>query len=181
MNTSILRRFWDQERGFTLLEVVLAVFIVGTVVVGSVVVIGTVVRTASSSSESLNLQQLVQAQIETIQQVNFIKHPPPTLDASNTYPPLVGNVGEVEVPAVDDVNGITGVKVSFPLIDPLADPDSADIGITISFLVSDSGTNYEFPQGGGLPPITNVVQRIDVTASDAASSVTLSFYKISVP
>ena len=71
MNISFLRRVWDQERGFTLLEVVLATFLIGTVVVGSVVLMGTAVRTAASSSGSLDLQQLVQAQIETIQQVPY--------------------------------------------------------------------------------------------------------------
>ena len=136
LNVSFWRTLWDQERGVTVLEVVLAVFIAGTVVVGSVVLIGTVVRTAGSSTGSLDLQQLVQAQIETIQQSNFIKHPPPTLDASSTYPPLVGDVGKVEVTSSDK-----GVKVSFSLIDPLADPLDAETGTTISFLVSDSGTN----------------------------------------
>ena len=176
MDISFWRRLWDQERGFTLLEVVLAVFISGTVVVGSVVLMGTAVRTAGSSSGSLELQQLVQAQIETIQQSKFIKHPPPTLDASSTYAPLEGDVGEVEVTSGDE-----GVNVSFPFIDPLADPLVAETGTTISFLISDAGTNYQYPQGAGLPDITNVVQRIDVTATDAESSVTLSFYKISVP
>ena len=71
MTRSFWRRLRDQEHGFTLLEVVLAVFLTGTVVVGSVVVMGTAVRTAGSSSGSLDLQQLVQAQIETIQQVPY--------------------------------------------------------------------------------------------------------------
>ena len=159
-----------------MIEVVLAVFIAGSVVVGGVVLMATAVRTAGSSTGSLDLQQLVQAQIETIQQSNFIEHPPLTLDASSTYAPLEEDVGEVEVTSSEK-----GVNVSFPLIDPLADPLSAETGVTISFLVSDVGTSYQFPPGGGLAPITNVVQKIDVTASDAASSVTISFYKISVP
>ena len=161
-----------------MIEVVLAVFIAGTTVVGGVIVMATAVRTAGSSTGSLDLQQLVQAQIETIQRSNFIEHPPLTLDASSTYP-LEGDVGKVEVTSSEK-----GVNVSFPLVDPLADPLadplSAETGITISFLVSDVGTNYQFPQGA-LPEISNVVQRIDVTASNAASSVTISFYKISVP
>ncbi len=160
-----------QELGFTLLEVVLAVFIAGTAVVGSVVVLGTAVRSAGATSGNLDLQQLVQAQIETIQQANFIEHPPPTLDPSSTYPPLIENVGAVTVTSSDQ-----GVKVSFPLIDPLG----AEKGTTISFLVSDAGTNYRFPNPDGTL-ITNVVQRIDVTVTDQSSSVTMSFYKVEVP
>jgi len=176
LNSSFWKKLWQQQGGFTLLEVILAVFIAGTAVVGSVVLLSVAVRSSSTTTGGLDLQQLVQAQIETMQQARFIKHPtePPIvpLTPGDTYAPLEGNVGEVEV-----TFGEEAVNVSFPLLDPLGD----ETGTTISFLVSDTGTNYQFPQAAGLPPITNVVQRIDVTASDAASSVTMSFYKISVP
>lgn len=160
-----------QELGFTLLEVVLAVFIAGTAVVGSVVVLGAAVRSSGATSGNLDLQQFAQAQIETIQQANFIEHPPPTLDASSTYRPLEADVGEVTV-----TSGDQGVKVSFPLLDPLG----AETGTTISFLVSDSGTNYRFPNPDGTF-VENVVQQIDVTVTDQSSSVTMSFYKVEVP
>ena len=71
MITKFWRRLRDQECGFTLLETVLAVFIAGTVVIGSVVLMGTAVRTSGASSGSLDLQQLVQSQIESIQQLPY--------------------------------------------------------------------------------------------------------------
>ena len=167
---SIWKMLFKGELGFSLLEVVAAVFIAGTVVVGSVVVLGTAVRSAADTSGSLELQQLVQIQIETIQQAKFIEHPPPVLDASNTYPPLDGDLSKVTVTSVDGV-----VSVSFALANKEGDPE----GISITIKISDAGTNYQFPNNGEL--VLNVVQRVDVTATEEPASVTMSFYKISVP
>ena len=154
-NQAFVQKLWQKlgkpERGFTLLETVRAVFIAGTVVVGSVVIMGSAVRSAKVSTGSLELQQLVQAQIETILQSKFIEYPP--------EPGSVPVTGALPYPAIT-------VPVS---------------GVTVSIIVSDAGTNYQFPASGGLDPITNVVQRIDVTAADETASLTMSFYKISVP
>ena len=142
LNTKFWRSLWKRERGFTLIEVVVATFIAGTVVVGSVVVMGTAVRTSSNSTGSLELQQLVQTQIEIIQQVPY------------------------------------SVDGTYPLLTDLPQ------GVSISFETSDSGTNYRFPNPDGTY-VTNVVQRIDVTAKEESAkesaAVTISFYKINVP
>ena len=140
MNVSFWQRLWDQERGFTLLEVVLAIFIVGTAVVGSVVVMGAAVRSAGSSTGSLDLQQLVQAQIETIQQVPF--------SATGDYP----RVADQDIPE----------------------------GTSLSFQTEDTGTRYQFPSPDN-ELITEIIQKIDVTAANQENSVTMSFYKISIP
>ena len=92
----------------------------------------------ASTSGNLDLQQLVQTQIETIQQVPFS---------------LEGN---------------------YPLLTDLPP------GTTLSFITSDSGTNYRFPNPDGTF-VLNAVQRIDVTAVDEISSITMSVYKIEVP
>ena len=139
LNKSFWRKLWNQERGFTLLEVVLATFIAGTVVVGSVVVMGTAVRSAGRTSGSLELQQLVQAQIETIQQVPY------------------STIGD------------------YPVFTILPE------GVTLTVTTTGSDTNYRFPNPDGTF-VTNVVQRIDVTAARTGSvTVTMSFYKIEVP
>ena len=139
LTRSFWRRLWKQQRGFTLIEVVAATFIAGTVVVGSVVVLGTAVKSAGTTSGSLELQQLVQTQIETIQQVPY------------------SDIGEYPV-----------LKVLPP-------------GVTLTVTTTGSGTNYRFPNPDG-SFVTNVVQRIDVTAArTGAASVTMSFYKIEVP
>ena len=132
------RELWKGERGFTLIEVVVATFIAGTVVVGSVVLMGTAVRTSGVTSGSLDLQQLVQTQIEIIQQVPYSEE---------------GN---------------------YPLLTDLPE------GVSISFETSDSGTNYQFPNPDGTL-VDNVVQRIDVTATEDTTKVKMSFYKIIVP
>ena len=177
LNNSFWKKLWQQQGGFTLLEVVAAVFIAGTSVVGSVVLLGTAVRSASTTSGGLDLQQLVQAQIETIQQSSFIKHPtePPTvsLTAGDTYPVLTDNQADVTVTFEEEKQG---VNVAFPLRDDLGEPT----GTIIAFFIGDAGTNYQFPNPDGAF-ITNVVQRIDVTASHESTSVIMSFYKISVP
>ena len=127
-----------REPGFTLLEVVLAVFLTSTVVLGSVVIMGTAVRGAAKTAGSGQLGQLVHTQIESIKLAPFSK--------AGDYP-AIGGLPE---------------------------------GVTISFEASDSGTNYRFPGPTGAL-LTNVVQRIDVTAADDSASVTMSFYKIIEP
>lgn len=64
-------KLWMRERGFTLLEVVFAVFLTSTVVLGSVVIMGTAVRGAAKTAESDRLGRLVQTQIETIKFAPF--------------------------------------------------------------------------------------------------------------
>ena len=139
LNKSFWRKLWKQELGFTLIEVVAATFIAGTVVVGSVVVLGTAVRSAGSTQGSLELQQLVQTQIETIQQVPF------------------SDVGD------------------YPVLKILPD------GVSITVTTTGADTNYRFPNPDG-SFVTNVVQRIEVTAARTGSkTVTMIFFKIEVP
>lgn len=63
---------------------------------------------------------------------------------------------------------------NYPLLTDLPE------GVSISFVTSDTGTNYQFPNPDGTL-VTNVVQQIDVTAKEESASVTMSFYKIIVP
>ena len=174
MNKQFWQKLWKNERGFTLLEVVAATFIAGTVVVGSVVVLGTAIRSSNQISGSLELQQLVQAQIETIQQARYIERPtePPVdpLGPEDTYP-IIGEPNNVSVTFEEDQVTVT---VTYSFIEAGGD----DLGITMSFVISDAGTNYRYPNPDGTF-VTNVVQRVDVTASDDNASVTMSFYKIS--
>lgn len=131
-------KLWMREPGFTLLEVVLAVFLTSTVVLGSVVIMGTAVRGAAKTAESGQLGQLVHTQIESIKLAPFSE---------------------------------TG---DYPTLDTLPE------GVSISIETSDSGANYRFPGPAGAL-VTNVVQRIYVTAADDSASVTMSFYKIIEP
>ena len=50
INNAFWKKLWGQQAGFTLLEVVLAVFIAGTTVVGSVVLLGTAIRSSRAFS-----------------------------------------------------------------------------------------------------------------------------------
>ncbi len=127
-----------REPGFTLIEVVVAVFITSSVVIGSVVIMGTAVRGAAKTAESDQLGQLVHTQIESIKLAPFSE--------AGDYPAIRG------IPE----------------------------GVTIAVETSDSGTDYRFPGPDGAL-VTNVVQRIDVTAADDSASVTMSFYKIIGP
>ena len=127
-----------REPGFTLIEVVLAVFLTSSVVLGSVVIMGTAVRGAAKTSVSDQLGQFVHNQIESIKLAPFSE--------------------------AGDYLAISGL------------PE----GVAISIETSDSGTTYRFPGPDGAL-VTNVVQRIDVTAADDSASVTISFYKIIGP
>ena len=65
------RRLGKQESGFTLIEMVVAMFLVGTVVVGSVAVIGASTKASARGEGNIRLMNLVRTQIETIHQAQF--------------------------------------------------------------------------------------------------------------
>ena len=69
------RRLWAQETGFSLIETIIAVFLMGTVMVAVLGLMATTARSATRSEEAVTLQQLVRAQIETIQQSPFNEDP----------------------------------------------------------------------------------------------------------
>jgi type II secretory pathway pseudopilin PulG len=62
-----LRRILRHQGGFSLLEAVVAVGIIGIAVVSTVVVLNTIVRTSSETEEDLGLIQVLRAQTETVQ------------------------------------------------------------------------------------------------------------------
>ena len=62
-----LRRVMKHQGGFSLLEAVAAVGIIGVAVVTTVVVLNTIVRTSSATEEDLGLIQVLRAQAETVQ------------------------------------------------------------------------------------------------------------------
>ncbi len=95
--TSKRHRFWNNQRGFSLLETIAAVFIMGTVVVAVVSVMGTSSRMSIRAQESVTLLRLVRSQIEAIQQSPFQQTP-------------------ANYPAVSDVP--EGFTVSFSATDP---------------------------------------------------------------
>lgn len=66
---------WKGERGFSLIEVLGASFILGTVVVGTVVIIGATATSSSSARAGVELQDLVRSQIEVIMQAPFKENP----------------------------------------------------------------------------------------------------------
>ena len=70
-----LRRLWRDCRGQSVLEAAVAVFIVGTSVVGSVTIIGQSAINAQQGESSVTLLQLARAQIETIQQSPYQEDP----------------------------------------------------------------------------------------------------------
>ena len=72
------------QRGFSLIESVAAVGVIGISVVGSVVLLSVTVVTSSETEGNLGLIQIVRAQIETIQQSPFREDP--------TEYPLVENI-----------------------------------------------------------------------------------------
>ena len=65
------RRLGEQQSGFTLIEIVVALFLVGTVVVGSVAVIGASTKASARGEGNIRLMNLVRTQIETIHQAPF--------------------------------------------------------------------------------------------------------------
>lgn len=66
---------WKGERGFSLMEVLAASLIMGTVVVGTVGIVGATATTSSSARAGIELQDLVRTQIELIMQAPFKENP----------------------------------------------------------------------------------------------------------
>ena len=65
------RRLGVQESGFTLIETVVAVFLVGTVVTGSMAVIGATTKASARGEGNIQLMNLVRTQIEIIHHSEF--------------------------------------------------------------------------------------------------------------
>ncbi len=63
------------QRGFTLIETIIAVAIVGSAVIAVVAVIGSSARSSARGRESVTLLQLARAQVETIQQSPYQSTP----------------------------------------------------------------------------------------------------------
>ena len=85
------------QRGFSLVETIAAVAVVGIAVVGSVVLLATTVRTSDITQGDQGLVQLVRTQVETIQSA-------PYNDDANQYPRIT--------------NVPTDVLISFEATDP---------------------------------------------------------------
>ena len=136
---SAWQRLWQGERGFTLIETIAAVFLLGTVVVGTLQIMAVTARGAARSDANIDLLQIVRSQIETIQHAPFQENP-------DDYPTVENN------------------------------PE----GFTVSWVAVNPGNSYTYPPPDGTI-ITNVVQKITVTAEGDNSSMEMSFYKIKVP
>ena len=130
------QRLWRGERGFTLIETIAAVFLLGTVVVGTLQIMGVTARGAARSDSNIDLLQVVRSQIETIQQAPFEEN-------VDDYP-LVGNIPE---------------------------------GFSASWVGVDPGPTYTYPPPDGTT-LTNVIQKITVTAAGDNSSMEITFYKV---
>lgn len=74
---------WREEGGFSIFEVIIAVFILGTAGVAAVAAMGANVGLADRAEENVTLLQLARAQIEAIQQSPFNQDP-------TTYPTISG-------------------------------------------------------------------------------------------
>lgn len=143
MPKTFSKRLWQQEGGFSLFEVVIALAIVGTAVIATGIAMANTARVSVRSEESVTLTQLLRAQIETIQQSPFLADP-------TQYP---------------KISGI---------------PD----GFSVTFSSSDPGTAYAYPTVPNPPlnaTITNVIQKIVVTATGDFSTMSMTFYKIKSP
>ena len=127
------------QRGFSLIESIAAVGVIGISVVGSVILLNATVRTSSETAGDLGLIQIVRAQVETIQQSPFMEEP--------TQYPLADNIPP---------------------------------NVTVTFTATDPGTSYTFPAPSGAT-LTQVVQKIEVTAKEDDGESTMTFYKVSSP
>lgn len=67
--------FIGGERGFSLIEVLAASLILGTVVIGTVGIIGATATTSTSARAGVELQDLVRTQAEVIMQAPFRENP----------------------------------------------------------------------------------------------------------
>lgn len=79
----VLQRLWHAQRGFSLVESIVAIAVIGVSVVGSVVLLNTTVRTSADTEGDLGLIQVLRAQVETIQNVPYDQDP-------TRYPALTG-------------------------------------------------------------------------------------------
>ena len=100
------------QRGFSLLESVAAVGVIGISVVGSVLLLGNTVRTADITQGDLGLVQLIRSQVETIQSA-------PYNDDPSQYPLIT------DIPS--------SVSITFEATDPGTryQVDGADLGQVI--------------------------------------------------
>ena len=97
MRLRLLHTLGKEQRGFTLIESIVAIAIVGLVVTSVLVAMGNGTRIAGRQQESVRLTQLIRTQIELIQQSPFLTDP-------TAYPAITG------VPE--------GFSVSFTSTDP---------------------------------------------------------------
>jgi type II secretory pathway pseudopilin PulG len=79
----LLKSLWREERGFSIFEIIIAVFILGTAGVAAVSLMTANIGLADRAEENVTLLQLARAQIETIQQSPFKQDP-------TTYPAISG-------------------------------------------------------------------------------------------
>jgi prepilin-type N-terminal cleavage/methylation domain-containing protein len=99
--------FIGGERGFSLIEVLVAVAIIGTVMVGTIVVVGSTANTSSETATAVELQQIARSQLELIHHSTFQANPA-------DYPKLTNlPVGVTLATAVTD----PGISYTYPLPD----------------------------------------------------------------
>jgi len=134
-----LRHSLRLQQGFSLIESVAAVGVIGISVVGSIVLLNTTIRTSAETEGDLGLIQIVRAQVETIQQSPFMEYP-----------------------------------AQYPLVDNIPP------NVTVTFTVTDPGTSYTFPAPSGAT-LTQVVQKIEVTAKENDGESKMTFYKVDSP
>ena len=106
------------QKGFSLIETVAAVGLIGTAVVGSVVLLGATVRTSAHTQGDLALIQLIRSQVETIQNVPIRRRPQPISPDGGYSPRRVhlvqsdGAKGDGPGHEVSGQRGISGAGVS---------------------------------------------------------------------
>ena len=135
-----LARSLRRQGGFSLIESVAAVGVIGISVVGSVVLLSATVITSSETEGNLGLIEIVRAQIETIQQSPYLEDP--------TEYPLVGNI-----------------------------PPNVIVTISARYLPE---TTYTFPGPSGAT-LDQVLQEIEVTATQNEAVSKMTFYKVQAP